>query len=133
MVISLEERRQGRDGVQPLSAFDWKVVEAARLDGPRSLNPEGVGARFFRLIGVSVTHGLGNERLEALRRFAVRAWYWDWFRAKDLRSLYDAGYSRVHVLEILSHVGVARGFTPSVTDEPAPLPPRRSPSYCRCG
>lgn len=133
MLISLEERRRGRHGVQPLSDVDWEIVEAARGDGPRSLNPDGVVARFLRHFGVPVPQSLSNEKLEALRRFSVRAWYWDWFRTKDLRTLYSAGYSRDHVLEILSHVGMARGFTPSVIDEPAPLPPRRNPSYCRCG
>lgn len=29
MVISLEERRRGRHGVQPLSDYDGKVVETA--------------------------------------------------------------------------------------------------------
>jgi hypothetical protein len=129
----LEERRQERHGVQPLSDFDWRIVEAARVDGPRSLNPDGIVARLLRYFGESVPHGLSNEKLEALRRFAVRAWYWDWFRTKDLRALYNAGYSRIHVLEILSHVGMARGFTPSLTNEPAPLPSRKRSSYCRCG
>lgn len=125
MVISLEERRRGRDGVQRLSDLDWKVVEAARADGPRSLNPDGMAARFLRFIGVPVPHRLTNEKLEALRRFSVRAWYWDWFRTRDLRALYDAGYSRIHVLEILSHVGMTRGFTPSIIEEPPPRPPHK--------
>ena len=133
MVISLEERRQGRHGVQPLSDFDWRIVEAALVDGPRSLNPGGLVARFLRYFGVPVSHGLSNNKLEALRRFSVRAWYWDWFRTKDLRALYDAGYSRVHVLEILSHVGMVRGFTPSVIDDQAPLPRPKRSSISQCG
>lgn len=133
MVISLEERRQGRRGVQPLSNFDWRIIDAARVDGPRSLNPDGLFARFLRFAGVPVPYGLTNKKLEALRRFSVRAWYWDWFRARDLRALYSAGYSRVHVLEILSHVGIVRGFTPSVIDDQAPLPRPKHSSISQCG
>lgn len=119
--------------MQPLSDFDWKIVDAARTDGPRSLDPDGVVARFLRSIGVPVADSLSNDKLEALRRFSVRAWYWDWFRSKDLCILYSAGYSKVHVLEILTHVGLARGFTPTLTHEPAPLSERTRLSYGRCG
>ena len=100
-----------------LSYLDWKVVEMARDDGPRSFNPEGFAARLARLVGLRVPLALANDRLETLRRFSVRAWYWDLIRAADLRAVLGAGYSRAHVLEILAHIAAFRGFAPTVQEE----------------
>lgn len=53
----------------PVSKIDWEVVETARTDGPTSLNPNGILANLARMLfGVSVTRGLPNTKLEALRR-----------------------------------------------------------------
>jgi hypothetical protein len=105
-----------------LSYLDWRVVEMARADGPRSLNPEGFLARVSRdLFGLPVATRLANDRLEALRRFSVRAWYWDLIRTADIRALLEGGYSRTHALEILAHVAPVRGFSPSIQeDSPSP-------------
>lgn len=101
-----------------LSYLDWKVVEMARADGPRSLNPDGFLARLSRdLFGLPVAMQLANDHLEALRRFSVRAWYWDLIRTKDLSALLAAGYSPTQALEILAHVAAFRGFTPSIQEE----------------
>ena len=100
-----------------LNDIEWKVVEIARADGPHSLNPDGRLARFLRgFFGFQIPPGLASERAEALRRFCVRAWYWDLIRTKDLRPLIDAGYSMVNVDQILAHVAGSRGFTPSVQE-----------------
>ena len=100
-----------------LSYLDWKVVEMARADGPRSLKPDGFLARLSRdLFGLPVATRLANDGLEALRRFSVRAWYWDLIRARDMRALFEAGYSHPHVLEILAHVAEFRGFAPSIQE-----------------
>ena len=134
MVISFQDWREGRNASQPLSDLDWKVVETARADGPRSQNPNSLLARLARdLIGVPVAQALADKKAEALRRFAVRAWYWDLIRTKDVRAFLDAGYSRINVLEILRHVGLARGFTPSIQDDYAPPARRGRPTHCRCG
>ena len=134
MVISFQDWREGRNASQPLSDRDWKVVETARSDGPRSQSPNGLLARLARdLIGVPVAKGLADKKAEALRRFSVRAWYWDLIRTKDVRTFLDAGYSRINVLEILSHVGMARGFTPSIQDDYAAPVRRARPAHCRCG
>lgn len=102
---------QGRS----LTSFDWRVVEIARSDGPLSINPDGRLARFLRgFFGLSLSRGLANERAEALRRFCVRAWYWDVVRPSDVRALTDTGYSMGDVDHILAHVAGFRGFTPSV-------------------
>lgn len=133
--------------IQPslLSELDWRVVDMARADGPRSLNPDGFLARVSRdLIGLPVARSLANPGLEALRRFAVRAWYWDLIRTADVRAFLDAGYSREHVLEILARVAAERGFTPSIQDEQIehrstarfatrPKPMRRATIARRCG
>lgn len=99
-----------------LSYLQWKVVEMAREDGPRSFNPDGFFAGIARFIGIPVPNGLASEGLEALRRFSVRAWYWDLIRTKDLRAFLEAGYSRRHVLEILSRISMTRGFMPTIED-----------------
>lgn len=100
-----------------LSYLDWKVVEMAREDGPRSFKPDGFIARLARFVGLPVPQALANDGLEALRRFSVRAWYWDLIRAADLRAVLGAGYSHGHVVEILAHVTAFRGFAPSVQEE----------------
>ena len=103
-----------------LTRLEWSVVEIARTDGPRSINPDGPFARFLRnFFGLPIARGLANERAEAFRRFCVRAWYWDLIRTRDLRPLTDAGYSMVDVDRILAHVAGFRGFTPSVQEAAA--------------
>ena len=116
-----------------LTDVEWRVVETARSDGPLSLNPDGLMSRFLRFLGVRVARGLAKERLEALRRFSVRAWYWDLIRTTDMLAFLDAGYSRVHALEILSHVSMARGFTPTIQFEPGPPSSRTRSSHRQCG
>lgn len=101
-----------------LSPLDWKVIEMARQDGPRSINPDGPFTRFMRhFFGLPITHKLANESLEALRRFCVRAWYWDFVRISDVRALAKAGYSSADLLQILAHVAGYRGFTPSIQEQ----------------
>jgi hypothetical protein len=103
----------------PLDDLDWRVVEIARSDGPRSLNPDGRFTRFLRdFVGLPVPRKLANEKLEALRRFCVRAWYWDLVRTKDLRMLMNAGYSSAAAFQILAHVAGYRGFSPSIEEQP---------------
>ena len=104
---------------RPLDDLDWRVVEIARTDGPRSLNPDGRFTRFLRdFFGLPVARKLANEKLEALRRFCVRAWYWDLVRSKDLNTLMNAGYSSAAVFQILAHVVRYLGFTPSIEELP---------------
>jgi hypothetical protein len=101
-----------------LTELEWRVVEMALSDGPRSMNPDGRIGRFMKLFfGISVAQKLANEKLEALRRFCVRAWYWNLIRTKDLWMLLDAGYPSVAVVQILAHIGCRRGFTPSIQEQ----------------
>ena len=116
-----------------LSYLEWKIVEMAREDGPRSFNPDGLVARVIRVIGIKVPNGLANERLEALRRFSVRAWFWDLIRSNDMQAFFAAGFSRHHALEIISRVSMARGFTPTIENGSTPKESRSQHSNCRCG
>lgn len=101
-----------------LSSVDWRVVEIARMDGPRSIHPDGPFTRFCRdFFGLPIARTLANDRLEALRRFCVRAWYWDLIRTGDVRSLIEAGYSILDAFQILAHVARYRGFTPSLQEQ----------------
>jgi hypothetical protein len=101
-----------------LSELDWRVVEMARQDGPRSLRPEGFWARLSRdLFGLPVPQSLANQALEALRRFCVRAWFWDFVRTSDVSAVAAAGYSWTDVQQVLAHIATHRGFTPSVQEQ----------------
>ena len=100
-----------------LTALDWRVVAIARSDGPRSINPDRRFSQIMRdLCGLPVVRKLANEKLETLRRFCVRAWFWDLIRTGDVRALMEAGYTSTDLFQILAHVAGSRGFTPSVED-----------------
>jgi len=102
-----------------LTDLEWRVVEMARAHGPRSINPDGRFTKFLReFFGLPIARKLANERLETLRRFCVRAWFWDLIRARDLRELIGAGYTIADVFQILAHVAGYRGFTPSIQEQP---------------
>jgi hypothetical protein len=134
VVTSIQDWLEERNARQPFTDQDWKVIEMARANGPWSQNPDGLFALVARyLVGLPEARSLADKRLEALRRFAVRAWYWDSIRAKDVRAFRSAGYSRTHILEILSHVGMARGFTPSVEDDGEHRSARAGRHHHQCG
>lgn len=100
-----------------LTDFEWKIVEIARKDGPRSIRPDGPRARFVRnFFGLPIARGLANERAEALRRFCVSAWYRDRIGAGEVRPLIAAGYSTADAARILAHVSGYRGFTPPMQE-----------------
>lgn len=100
-----------------LTNLDWQVVEIARADGPRSINPDGRLTLFLRdFFGLPMTRKLANEKLEALRRFCVRAWFWDLIRSRDVRALMETGYTSADVFQILAHVAGYRGFTPTIEE-----------------
>ena len=100
-----------------LTDLDWQVVKMARQDGPRSINPDGSLTRFLRdFFGLPIARRLANDKLEGLRRFCVRAWFWDVIRTRDVRALTAVGYTSVDVFQILAHVAGFRGFTPSIEE-----------------
>ena len=102
---------------------EWDVVELARRDGPRSLNPHSLIAHLSSmLLGEEIERPLANDQLEALRRFSVRAWFWDLVRTKDVRTLFDAGFTWDDAWRVLAHVAVQRGFMPSVEISDVTMP-----------
>jgi len=101
-----------------LTALEWRVIETARSDGPRSIKPDGRFTRFLRnFFGLPITRRLANDKLEALRHFCVRAWFSDLIRSRDVRAVMDVGYTSNDVFQILAHVAGYRGFTPTVEEE----------------
>ena len=100
-----------------LTDLEWKVVAIARSDGPRSINPDGGFSKFLReFFGLRIARRLANEKLEALRRFCVRAWFWDLIRTRDVKALLEAGYTSLDLFQILAHVAGTRGFTPTIEE-----------------
>jgi len=100
-----------------LTDLEWRVVETARADGPRSINPDGRLTKFLRdFFGLPIARKLANEKLEALRRFCVRAWFWDLIRSRDIRAFMEAGYTSLDLFQILAHVAGYRGFTPTIEE-----------------
>jgi hypothetical protein len=98
-----------------LSEVDWIIVEMAKRDGPLSLNPDGIWARVSRhVFRLRIPGRLRGHAQEALRRFAVRAWFWNLIRAGDLRRLVEAGYSDVQAMQILAHIADRRGYSPTI-------------------
>jgi hypothetical protein len=94
---------------------EWDVIGMARVDGPRSANPNGLVNRLLRkLFAVSIPRPLANERLEGLRRFAVAAWYRQEIRTRDMRAFFDVGFSSNDAARVLAHVSNARGVEPEV-------------------
>lgn len=98
-----------------LTDLDWRVVQIARSDGPRSVLSNARLARLFEfVVGSPLALELANQRLETLRRFCVRAWYRDRIGTRDVRAFIDAGYSMDDAVKILAHVAGIRGFAPSI-------------------
>src|SRR5258708_4505565 len=99
---------------------EWAIIDNALDDGPRSANPRSVAARLMRLLfGVNVARPLTNERLEALRRFAVKAWYWSELKARDMRTLFEAGFDSNDAWRVLAHIAARRGMMAEVEHWPA--------------
>ena len=95
--------------------MSWQVIDMARRDGPHSLNPDSIGGRIVRsLFGIPAPSRLANDGLEALRRFSVRAWFWDFVPVREVQAFLDAGYTETDARRILAYVAHHRGFTPSL-------------------
>ena len=97
--------------------LEWRVIETARSDGPRSIKPDGPFTRFLQnFFGLPMTRKLASDKLEALRCFCARAWFSDFIRSRDVRAVMDVGYSSTDVFQILAHVALYRGFTPTLEE-----------------
>ena len=103
-----------------LPGDELAVVEMARAEGPRSADPGLLANRVARvLFGIAVPRPLANERLEAIRRFAVAAWYRDEVPESSVRALFEAGVSSNDAWRLLAYVACRRGIMPDVESWPA--------------
>ena len=92
-----------------LGRDEWSVVDFARNDGLWSLTPNGLLARVARILfGIQPPRPLANERLEALRRFAVVAWKKGKVGVGQARELAAAGFSCVDARLVLDYVARRR-------------------------
>ena len=88
-----------------LGRDEWSVVDFARNDGLWSLTPDGILARVARILfGIQPRRPLANERLEALRRFAVVAWKRGKVGVAQAREFAAAGFSCVDARVVLDYV-----------------------------
>jgi hypothetical protein len=96
-------------GLGGLGRDEWSVVDFARNDGLWSLTPDGLLARVARILfGIHPPLPLANERLEALRRFAVVAWKKGKVGVAQARELAAAGFSSVDARLVLDYVARRR-------------------------
>jgi hypothetical protein len=98
-------------GLTKFGHDEWSVVEFARNDGLWSLAPDGLLARVARaLFGIHPPLPLANERLEALRRFAVVAWKKGKVGAAQAREFAAVGFSCVDARLVLDYVARRRNI-----------------------
>ena len=108
---SLEADDSQVGGFAGLGRDEWSVVEFARRDGLWSLWPNAILVRLARfLFGIQPPRPLANERLEALRRFAVVAWRKGSVGARQLRDFCAAGFSAADARRVLDHIGRRRSI-----------------------
>ena len=98
-----------------LGAAEWSVIDMARAEGPRSADPNAFFNRLLsKLFGIARARPLANKRLESLRRFAVAAWFRAELRVRDMRTLFDAGFTSNDAARIIAYVALHRGIVPEV-------------------
>ena len=93
------------------SALEHRVLELSRGEGLNSLRPPRKRSLLGRLIlgPTPPSKVLANERLEALRRLAVRAWHHGYtLPVSALRDAKQAGYSESQVGWVVDHIGRSR-------------------------
>lgn len=119
--LAISQRRPRPVGApgNELTGTEWEIVEMASWDGPRSLHPNGWLARIETVLFGDAALPLANARLEALRRFAVKAWFWKQLRDSDIAAVLDAGFAAQDIRRIVDHVAIRRGSVPHVARWPA--------------
>lgn len=117
--IDLERAVDAREAapadLAALSRDEVAVIEMARAEGPQSARPDTRLRRLVRLLfGIAAVRPLANARLEAIRRFAVAAWFSDEIPERLIGELFEAGLSSNDTWRMLSYVGMRRGKMPEV-------------------
>ena len=110
--VSAESARAGESAIAEsggLGRNEWSVVDFARNDGLWSLNPDGFLQRLVRILfGIRPPRPLANDRLEALRRFAVIAWNKGAVGPGQVREFIAAGFSYGDAKQVLEHIARCR-------------------------
>lgn len=102
-----------------LAESDVAVLEMALAEGPQSANADTPLKRLARLLfGIHSVRPLANERLEAIRGFAVAAWFHDEVPQGLVRNLIEAGVSSNETWQLLTYVAIRRGKMPEVESWP---------------
>jgi hypothetical protein len=85
---------------------EWEIIALAARDGLSSLHAPGRTARMLGwLFGSRPDRRLANDRLEALRRFAVLAWHHGYETpAEAMKTFLDEGFSRDQLALLLSSI-----------------------------
>lgn len=94
-----------------LSGMERRIVALARADGIASLRPQRKRGWFARLIlgPTPPSAMLANERLEALRRLAVRAWHHGYtLPVSALKEARAAGWSEAQIGAVIDSIGRER-------------------------
>ncbi|WP_285017566.1 hypothetical protein [Novosphingobium sp. fls2-241-R2A-195] len=96
---------------EPLTLTERRILALARTDGMQSLKPQRKRGWLARLIlgPTPPSPMLANERLEALRRLAVRAWHHGYtLPVSALKEARDAGYSEAKIGAVIDTIGRTR-------------------------
>lgn len=94
--------------VDALTLMERRIVALARNDGMQSLKTQRKRGWLARLIlgPTPPSPMLANERLEALRRLAVRAWHHGYtLPVSALKEARDAGYSEAKIGAVIDTIG----------------------------
>lgn len=94
--------------VDALTLMERRIVALARNDGMQSLKAQRKRGWLARLIlgPTPPSPMLANERLEALRRLAVRAWHHGYtLPVSALKEARDAGYSEAKIGAVIDTIG----------------------------
>jgi hypothetical protein len=90
-----------------LSALEWRVVELARGDSLRTLQPQRGRSWLGRLVfgPMPPSPELSDARLEALRRLAVQAWHMGYtLPASAMKQAFRAGYSDLQIGKVIDTI-----------------------------
>lgn len=99
------------DSADTLTAIERRVVELAREDGLDTLRPPRKRGWLARLVlgPTPASPMLANEKLEALRRLAVRAWHQGYtLPVSAIEEAQAAGYSENQIGAVIDAVGRSR-------------------------
>lgn len=94
-----------------LSQLEQRVVELAREDTLATLRPRRKRSWLMRFVlgPQAPSPVLANERLEALRRLAVRGWHHGYqLPASALKEAHGAGYSETQISAVIDMIARLR-------------------------